>query len=72
MDLSKNSLYGTTPHYFHNMSFGRLVVDDPVYNEYPSMSWFERVVSTFQKLLEWNSEEITWRQYIMNKLRMSL
>jgi hypothetical protein len=36
------------------------------------MSWFERVVSTFQKLLEWNSEEITWRQYIMNKLRMSL
>jgi hypothetical protein len=56
MDLSKNSLYGTTPHCFHNMTFGRLVVDDPVYNEYPSMSWFERVVSTFQKLLEWNSE----------------
>jgi hypothetical protein len=57
MDLSKNSLYGTISHCFHNMSFGRLVVYDPVYNEYPSMSWSERVVSTFQKLLEWNIEE---------------
>jgi Leucine-rich repeat (LRR) protein len=56
MDLSKNSPSGIIPHCFHNMSFGRLVVDDPVYNEYPSMSWSERVRSTFEKLLEWNSE----------------
>ncbi|XP_062155028.1 receptor-like protein 15 isoform X3 [Alnus glutinosa] len=56
MDLSKNSLSGTIPHCFHNMSFGKLVVDDPVYKEYPYVSWFEQVGSTFQKLLEWNSE----------------
>jgi Leucine-rich repeat (LRR) protein len=56
MDLSKNSLSETIPHCFHNMSFGKLVVDDHVYNEFPSIYWGQTIGSTFQKLLERNSE----------------
>jgi len=56
MDLSKNSLFfGTIPHCFQNMSFGKLVVDYPVYKE-SFVYWFEQVGSTFQKLLEGNSD----------------
>jgi Leucine-rich repeat (LRR) protein len=68
MDLSNNSLSGTIPHCFQSMSFGKLVVDYPVYNEDPYESWQEQVGSTFQKLLEGNSEgesgEILYRKEI--------
>jgi hypothetical protein len=30
MDFSKNSLSETIPHYFHNMSFGKILVTDCV------------------------------------------
>jgi Leucine-rich repeat (LRR) protein len=56
MDLSNNSLSGMIPHCFQNMSFGKLVVDYPVYNKYPYLLWFEQIGSTFQKLLEGNKE----------------
>jgi hypothetical protein len=56
MDLSKNSLSETIPNCFHNMSFGKLIDDYPVYNKYPYVRWGEQVGSTFQKLLEGNNE----------------
>jgi Leucine-rich repeat (LRR) protein len=67
MDLSKNSLSETIPHCFHNISFGKLVVDDLVYNEIPYIYLVQKVGSTFQKLLEMNiiiehSEPIYYEQ----------
>jgi Leucine-rich repeat (LRR) protein len=56
MDLSNNSLSGTIPHCFQNMSFGKLVVNDLVYNNNHYTFGFEQVGSTFQKLLVGKSE----------------
>jgi Leucine-rich repeat (LRR) protein len=56
MDLSNNFLSGTIPHCFQNMSFGKLVVNDLVYNKNHHTFRFEGEGSTFQKLLKVNSE----------------
>ncbi|XP_062154648.1 receptor-like protein 13 [Alnus glutinosa] len=68
MDLSKNSLSETIPNCFHNMSFGKLIVDYVVYNEDPSEGWYEQIGSTFQNLIKGNNEggkmELLYRKEI--------
>lgn len=50
IDLSKNFLSGTIPHCFHNMSFGKIVVDDLFYYKHPLIVWTIPIGFTFERL----------------------